>query len=326
MDGILIVDKPQGMTSHDVVSFLRRKTGVRRIGHSGTLDPMATGVLPVFIGRATRIIEYVGVSGDPAAKKYRCTMRLGVTTDTQDIWGECGSAPAMTEFSHSLTPVPPAPSRDEIERVLKTFEGEGTQKPPMYSAVKVDGRKLYEYARAGQIVGDERLRDRNIYINQIYVIDYDALADEVVFEVESSKGVYVRTICDDAGRLLGCGAAMSGLVRLASDGFTIEEAVPISALEDETTEKIAERLRPMESALASLPRVDLDEDGAADFVNGRITDAAAQDRVPVPVSCYWAQDRVPVPVSCYGPTGFLGIGMAKAGTIHPHKVIFRETI
>jgi tRNA pseudouridine55 synthase len=315
MDGILIVDKPQGMTSHDVVSFMRRKTGVRRIGHSGTLDPMATGVLPVFIGKATRIIEYTGLPKDPAAKKYRCTMRLGLSTDTLDIWGtELRRDPALALPVDSRMP-----SHADIERVLGSFEGTGTQKPPMYSAVRVDGRKLYEYARAGKTVDDAKLREREITIKQISVIEFIDNTHEVIFDIVCSKGVYVRTICDDAGRLLGCGAVMSGLVRLASDGFLAGDAVSLSSLEDAAPEEIAALLLPLEDALGSLLRVDLDKENAAHFVNGR--EAAAGQS---PSSCHSCEGGKPVRV--YGSTGFLGIGIQADGTIKPHKVINHENI
>ena len=138
MNGIIVIDKPQGMTSFGVVSFLRKKTGIKRIGHSGTLDPMATGVLPIFIGKSTRLIEYSSIPDDPEAKIYRCGMKLGLETDTLDIWGE----PLKNDSDKSEVK-----NKAEIINVLKGFEGQSVQKPPMYSAVKVDGRKLYEYAR-----------------------------------------------------------------------------------------------------------------------------------------------------------------------------------
>jgi tRNA pseudouridine55 synthase len=311
MDGILNINKPQGMTSHDVVSFLRRKTGVRRIGHSGTLDPMATGVLPTFIGRATRVIEYVGLPGDLAAKKYRCTLRLGLSTDTLDIWG------TETERDAASRRVrPDQVTRADIERVLKGFEGAGTQKPPMYSAVKVGGRKLYEYARAGKTVDAELLRVRDIYIKQIFVTDFDAAAAEATFEIVCSKGVYVRTLCDEAGRLLGCGAVMSGLVRLSSDGFSIEDAVPLAALEDQEAEDIAARLLPPDGALTALPRADLDEENAVHFVNGRMAQAGAGDGAETGAEAGKA-------LRVYGPApaDFLGIGIVSAEGIKPHKVL-----
>ena len=303
MNGIIIIDKPQGMTSHDVVSFLRRKTGVRRIGHSGTLDPMATGVLPVFIGRATRVIEYVGFTDGNQAKKYRCTMRLGITTDTLDIWGTHTNE--RTQSTIDINSI----SNEEIESTLKSFEGEGLQKPPMYSAVKVGGRKLYEYARAGKTPDDESIRERPISIKHIEIIEHLRDTNEVVFDIVCSKGVYVRTICDDAGKALGCGAVMSGLVRLASDGFAIENAVAISSLEDILREDIEALLLSPEDALACMPRADLDEEATLDFVNGRRTKSMTIIQPDTKAVCV------------YGTTGFLGIGVPENGIIKPHKVI-----
>ena len=304
MNGIIIIDKPQGMTSHDVVSFMRRKTGVRRIGHSGTLDPMATGVLPIFIGNATRIIEYVGFAYENNAKKYLCTMRLGLSTDTLDIWGEEIRGDVDDDRID-----PKSIYTEEIERVLKSFEGASKQKPPMYSAVKVGGRKLYEYARAGKSLDEELIRERPIFIESIEPIEYKNDSNEVVFEIVCSKGVYVRTICDDAGRMLGCGAVMSGLVRLASDGFSIENATPISSLEDMAGEDVEALLMPPEAALTGMPRADLNEEAMLDFVNGRM--AKSVSVIPPEAN----------ELCVFGPNSFLGIGLAKNGIIKPHKVI-----
>ena len=211
-DGIININKPQNMTSHDVVRDLRRLLGMKKIGHTGTLDPMATGVLPVCLGSATRITEYL----DLDFKKYRCTMMLGVTTDTQDIWGE-----KTAEFDTSGV------TEEEIRRAFSAFHGEIDQKPPMYSAVRVDGRRLYEYARAGESV---EVKSRKIFIRGLTVdaVDMDELT--VTFTVECSKGTYIRTICQDVGLALGVGAVMTSLVRLASGRFRIEEAVTLEEL------------------------------------------------------------------------------------------------
>ena len=253
MNGIIVIDKPQGMTSHDVVSFLRGKTGVKRIGHTGTLDPMATGVLAVFIGKATRVIEYAGKTDDREAKLYRCTMKMGMETDTQDIWGQTLSQ------SENL------PNVDNIERVLKSFEGQGMQKPPLYSAVKVGGRKLYEYARKGTAPDESLIRDRMIYIKHINVKHIDKAESEVCFDILCSKGVYIRTLCADAGRKLGCGAVMSGLRRLKSDGFSIESAYSIEALREGEMPP----LLSMDTALGWIQRIEVDEDGARALSQGQ---------------------------------------------------------
>ena len=213
-DGIININKPQKMTSHDVVGKLRRILGMKKIGHTGTLDPMATGVLPVCLGSATRITEYL----DLDFKKYRCTMVLGKNTDTQDIWGE-----VIEEFDTSGV------TEEAIRKAFEPFHGEIDQKPPMYSAVRVEGRRLYEYARAGQEVD---VKSRKIFIRslQIESIDMDAL--EVVYTVECSKGTYIRTICQDVGIALGTGAVMTGLVRLGSGNFVLENTVTLEELQN----------------------------------------------------------------------------------------------
>lgn len=217
-DGILNINKPQGMTSHDVVRDLRRLLGVKKIGHTGTLDPMATGVLPICIGRATRITEYT----DLDLKKYRCTLRLGLVTDTQDIWGEI-----LEENSTA------AVTTEAAREAFSDFRGKIMQKPPMYSAVRVAGRRLYDYARAGETV---EVKEREVYISalQIEAMDFahDSDVKKITFTVECSKGTYIRTICQDVGRRLGCGAAMESLERLASGPFKIEESIDLYELVD----------------------------------------------------------------------------------------------
>ena len=211
-DGIININKPQNMTSHDVVRSLRRLLGMKKIGHTGTLDPMATGVLPVCLGSATRITEYL----DLDFKKYRCTMLLGMNTDTQDIWGE-----KTEEFDTSGI------TEEAIRKAFAAFHGEILQTPPMYSAVRVSGRRLYEYARAGETVD---VKSRKIYIRDLTVDAVDLDAMTVTFSVECSKGTYIRTICQDVGLALGTGAVMTSLVRLASGRFTIENAVTLDEL------------------------------------------------------------------------------------------------
>ena len=192
MNGIVIVDKPQGWTSQDVTARLRRVYATRRIGHGGTLDPMATGVLPVFVGRATRGVEFF----EHAEKTYETLLLLGRTTDTQDVTGT-----VLAEKTVRLSPA-------DIERVLPRFRGDILQVPPMYSALKVNGKKLYELARKGQEV--ER-KPRNITIFELKVEDgHDSDWD---LRVRCSKGTYVRTLCHDVGQRLGCGGCMSSLRR-----------------------------------------------------------------------------------------------------------------
>ncbi|MCL2110937.1 MAG: tRNA pseudouridine(55) synthase TruB [Clostridiales bacterium] len=348
MNGIIVIDKPQEMTSHDVVSFLRRKTGVRRIGHTGTLDPMATGVLPVFIGRATRLIEYAGPPGDDEAKVYRAEMTLGVETDTQDIWGtvvarggvgavesgeleSAGTGGLETGLLRYARNDGRCIDAGEVERVLKTFEGAGKQRPPMYSAVKVGGRKLYEYARRGEGVDEALVKERDVYIKLITVNQLDPAKGVAEFDVHCSKGVYVRTLCADAGRLLGCGAVMSGLRRLKSDGFSIDMAVALDSLRGDDVPM--PELLPMDGALGWMERADLDEAGARAFAMGQ---AVAGSRSCDPSNGSVAghadgsDNRAYGGENCagsgiimrvYGPLCFLGIGSVQNNIIKPMKVV-----
>lgn len=221
-DGILNINKPAGMTSHDVIGDLRRLLGMKKIGHTGTLDPMATGVLTICLGKATRVAEYM----DMDFKTYRCTMSLGVVTDTQDIWGEVLELRDTTGITEAA-----------VRAAFMPFRGEISQLPPMYSAVRIDGRRLYDYARAGEtdVVAD-RVQPRRVYIRSldIELIDFaaDSNVKKVTFVVECSKGTYIRTICQDVGQALGCGAAMESLCRIAGGAFRIEDAVSLDALID----------------------------------------------------------------------------------------------
>ena len=218
-NGILVVDKPSGWTSMDVCAKLKGLFQERRVGHAGTLDPMATGVLPVFLGRATRAVEFAAES----EKEYIAALRLGVITDTQDITGSV------------LETRPVAAGREELEAVLERFRGEIAQVPPMYSAVKIGGRKLYELARKGTEV--ER-PSRRVTIRALEVLEeadvrrdapcgFEPEPDTWFLRVACSKGTYVRTLCHDIGRALGCGGCMSGLRRTMAAGFKLEDALPL---------------------------------------------------------------------------------------------------
>lgn len=249
INGIIVVNKPQNWTSHDCVAVMRRAVGVKRIGHTGTLDPMATGVLPVCIGTSARIMEYLDLDN----KTYRCTMKLGITTDTEDVWGEI-----LTETELSSV------TEEQIREVFAGFVGEIEQIPPKYSALKVNGKKLYEYARAGQ---DVEIKSRKITISSIDIEKIEG--DEITFVVVCSKGTYVRTICKDIGDKLGCGAAMSALTRIASGIFTLEEAIDIEKIKEMTKEEIIEKLYPTDYPLIHFGRINLTAIQAKDFVNGK---------------------------------------------------------
>lgn len=234
MNGIVIVDKPQGWTSQDVTARLRRVYATRRIGHGGTLDPMATGVLPVFVGRATRGVEFF----EHAEKTYDTVLLLGRTTDTQDVTGA-----TLAEKAVHLSPA-------DIEKVLPRFRGDILQVPPMYSALKVNGKKLYELARKGQEV--ER-QPRPITVFELTNLGFDGT--RLSLRVKCSKGTYIRTLCQDIGEALGCGGCMEALRRVRAGEYGIEDAVPLEQLlESETPERY---LRGLDTMFAHCPAVTL---------------------------------------------------------------------
>ena len=224
MNGIVIVDKPQDWTSQDVVSKLRGVFQTRRIGHGGTLDPMATGVLPVFVGRATRGVEFF----EHAEKTYEAVLQLGITTDTEDTTGT-----VLEEKPVSVT-------EDQFLAALEAFRGEIQQIPPMYSALKVNGQKLYDLARKGKEV--ER-KPRTITIHQLDCLEFTGTTAKI--RVKCSKGTYIRTLCKDIGEALGCGGCMAGLRRVAAGAYPIEEAVPLADLI--AAEDPGKYLRPVDS-------------------------------------------------------------------------------
>jgi len=211
--GILVIDKPAGWTSMDVCAKLRGMFHEKRVGHAGTLDPMATGVLPVFLGRATRAVEFAADSD----KEYIAGLKLGVTTNTQDITGEI-----VEERPADVT-------REQLWAVLEGFTGDIEQVPPMYSAIKIGGKKLYELARKGKEV--ER-RPRPVTIRALGVLEGPERGADFTLRVACSKGTYVRTLCHDIGQALGCGGCMSSLRRVKAAGFTLEDSVPLEAVQE----------------------------------------------------------------------------------------------
>ncbi len=232
MNGIVIVDKPSGWTSQDVTARLRRVFGTRRIGHGGTLDPMATGVLPVFVGRATRGVEFF----EHAEKTYETVLLPGITTDTEDITGS-----VLTQQEAFVT-------GKQLEKVLQQFRGEILQVPPMYSALKVNGQKLCDLARKGREV--ER-KPRPITIHELTLLSMEA--DGIHLRVRCSKGTYIRTLCKDIGEALGCGGCMASLRRIQAGEYTVEEAVPLQTLLE--TEKPENYLRSVDSMFRNFPRM-----------------------------------------------------------------------
>lgn len=234
MDGIVIVDKPQGWTSQDVTARLRRVFGTRRIGHGGTLDPMATGVLPVFVGRATRAVEFF----EHAEKTYETVLRLGITTDTEDMTGT-----VLMEENVSFT-------EEQLQETLAAFRGEILQVPPMYSALKVNGQKLCDLARKGKTV--ER-QPRSITIHELTLVERGE--NTLRLRVRCSKGTYIRTLCKDIGEKLGCGGCMESLRRVAAGEYTVGEAVPLQTLLD--TEEPEKYLRDVDTMFRNYPAVTL---------------------------------------------------------------------
>ncbi len=234
MTGIVIVDKPAGWTSQDVTARLRRVFNTRRIGHGGTLDPMATGVLPVFVDRATRGVEFF----EHAEKTYETVLRLGLTTDTEDVTGA-----VLTQTGVSVT-------REQVEAVLEQFRGEILQVPPMYSALKINGQKLVDLARKGKEV--ER-QPRPITIHELTLLGMEGA--DVHLRVRCSKGTYIRTLCKDIGEALECGGCMAALRRTAAGEYTIGEAVPLQELLD--SEDPGKYLRDVDTMFRNYPEVTL---------------------------------------------------------------------
>ena len=234
MDGIVIVDKPQAWTSQDVTARLRRVFNTRRIGHGGTLDPMATGVLPVFVGRATRGVEFF----EHAEKTYETVLRLGLTTDTEDITGTM------------LTEAPVSVIDEQIEAALAAFRGQIMQIPPMYSALKVNGQKLCDLARKGKTV--ER-QPRPITIHELTLLE--RTENTLRLRVRCSKGTYIRTLCKDIGEQLGCGGCMESLRRVSAGEYTIDEAVTLQELRD--TDQPEKYLRDVDTMFRNYPAVTL---------------------------------------------------------------------
>ncbi len=246
MDGVLVIDKPAGPTSHDVVSRMRKVLKEKKVGHTGTLDPTATGVLPLVLGGATKVARYL-TGGD---KTYRATLRLGVSTDTLDAAGEV------------LEERPVSVAETDVRAAAQAFVGDIEQVPPMYSAKKVDGKRLYELARQGIEVEREAKRVR------VHSIDVISVAlPEVVVDVRCSAGTYVRVLARDIGERLGCGAHLKSLTRLAAGPFTLADAVGLQQVIDDP-ESAKKRVLPVGKALSMLPRIDVPRDVARMIQDG----------------------------------------------------------
>ncbi|MBD2845241.1 tRNA pseudouridine(55) synthase TruB [Paenibacillus sp. IB182496] len=254
MDGILAVWKPAGWTSHDVVARARRLLGTKRIGHAGTLDPAVTGVLPLGVGRATRLVEYM----QSLPKTYEAELQFGVATDTEDLTGTVLEQLDRVELDER-----------QIRQTLVRFVGDIRQTPPMYSAVRVQGKRLYELARAGQEV--ER-PERTVTIHALELLRLELSGDSprIAFSATCSKGTYIRTLCVDIGRALGVPAAMAKLVRTVSAGLTQADCVTLEELERRAQEQTAaDCLLPPDRAVAHLPRLTVPADEARAAMQGK---------------------------------------------------------
>ncbi len=250
MNGILCVNKPQDFTSFDVVAKLRGILGMKRLGHAGTLDPMATGVLPVFVGNATKACDIMPDN----FKSYRAGFKMGQTSDSQDITGKV------------LTTSDKIISIDDINAVLPDFEGKIMQLPPMYSAVQVNGKRLYDLARQGIEV--ER-QPREIEIRKLNVLEYDADIQEGIMEIDCGKGTYIRTIIHDIGQKLGCGGIMTSLVRTYASGFTLNDCYTFEQIQQARDENNLESLiLPIERIFNTLPKLRLNEHQTKLYKNG----------------------------------------------------------
>ncbi len=250
--GILNVHKPVGPTSHDVVAMIRRWSGIRRVGHAGTLDPMAEGVLLVCLGKATRVAEYLMRS----TKRYRAEITFGSSTDTYDAQGTIVSISPSEHIPVSV---------QAIERALRRFTGQIEQVPPLYSALKRNGRPLYELARKGEKV---TLAPRKVTVEQITIRSWQRPVLSI--EITCGPGTYVRSLAHDLGSALGCDAHLSALCRTASGQFTVETATPLDALRDAFREHRAGRfLHPLDSALSSFPPVTFESGEAQKLLHGQ---------------------------------------------------------
>lgn len=304
--GILNINKPLGPTSHDVVSRVRTLTGIQRAGHAGTLDPLATGVLLVCVGRATRVAEYLMAE----RKIYRAHMRLGITTDTHDAEGQVlAEAQAVLDISH-----------DQIEAALAKFRGTITQVPPTYSAVKHKGTPLHRLARRG--VDVEQIltsKARQVRVFRLELTTWEP--PDCTLEITCSPGTYVRALARDLGQTLGCGAHLSGLTRLASGEFHLEDAITLEDFAQAVAEeRWSDLLHPIDAALTRFPTIHLDADGARRVCSGQAVRTQVGGSVRVEID---SRDKAEYLSRAYGPDGsFLALVAydAEGDVWRPRKV------
>ncbi|SFG49509.1 tRNA pseudouridine synthase B [Desulfotomaculum arcticum] len=301
MNGILNVLKPAGMTSHDVVNFIRRLTGQKKAGHTGTLDPGAAGVLPVCLGKATRIIEYLYDN-----KSYRAEATLGISTTTQDAFGKVIHRSSWDNIDLTY-----------IQGCLSSFTGKIEQIPPMTSAIKHQGKKLYELARAGIDVERE---PRTVYIDKIKIVHYYPgkinCPPRIIFDVGCSAGTYIRTLCNDLGEKLGCGAFMSYLLRTRAGVFSINETLTLEELvELKDNGRLESVLVSMSSALSHLP--------VAVVQNSDIKLVSCGNRLRLPVNSFNCKPTADLRVRIESNAGLLAIGAISVPTDSPEHYLLQ---
>ncbi len=250
MNGIIIINKPKDYTSFDIIAILRKKLGQRKIGHMGTLDPMATGVLPILLGETAKFQIYCQDNN----KRYTAQMHFGITTDSLDITGKI-----ITNTKSKVT-------KEMLKTILDTFKGNIKQTPPMFSAIKKDGKKLCDLARDGIII--ER-KSRDVYIKHLVLLDFDEKSQTATIDVTCSKGTYIRSLCSDIGEKLGCGAVMTALNRTLSNGFKISQSIPLSKINKLSAEQIVKSyLLPTDSLFGNLNSIMISNAQEIRFKNG----------------------------------------------------------
>lgn len=299
-EGVININKPSGWTSQDVCAKLRGRLHIKRIGHTGTLDPMATGVLPVCIGRATRIIEFY----DKDFKTYHANMKLGIATDTLDITGQIIKETSVENISEQ-----------DVINCIESFVGEIEQIPPKFSAIKINGKRAYDLAREGK---DFEIKPRKILIESIDNIEINLNEALVSFDVSCSKGTYIRTLCDDMGSKLGCGATLIELTRLKSGFFLIEKSMTINEIVDLSDDEINDLIIPIDETLEKLGEIEVNDKYTIVLQNGN----------DVLDSCYKIKkdtlfsNRYKV----YSNNTFRGIGRIENNILKMEKVITFENI
>ncbi len=302
LDGIVVVAKPAGPTSHDVVALVRRLAATKRVGHGGTLDPFASGVLPVFLGHATRVVEYH--LGD--RKAYRATVCFGASSTTEDLEGELTPAPDGT-----------APTRETVEAALPELTGTISQRPPAYSAIKIGGRRAYAIARAGETV---LLPTREVTIHALGLVSWDGSDPErpiAVLDVECSAGTYVRSLGRDLGEIVGSAAYLGALTRTASGPFSLDDAVTLDELRTAAAENPAgllPHLKPLDTGLDAFPIVTLTDEETAAVARGQFVRPVGG--LPAAAAQYRLRDA----------TGrLIAIATADGGRLAPDKVFVAPT-